>query len=164
MVLRLAATAALVSALVACSSTATASHPTPSPSTEPFIYLGSLGAAGCSPGAAFHGWKTSDGFPETGVDSKQGSFWALFFQPVPVQAGKENKIVWRMTGSCDFVFNVTDAEGKPVPLLWGEKHGSSNWNHPVDDFGTGITFPHAGWWDSHVARTNASGDLWLEVV
>lgn len=157
--------AAVACAVLACSSSPNATRASTPPKPETFLYLGSLGSAGCSPGAAFHGWKSESQFPETGIDSKDGSFWALFFQPVPPQAGKDNKIVWRMTGSGDFVFTVSDSSGRTDSLTWGpELHGSSNWDHPGDEVGTGINFPHAGCWDIHVARTNASADLWVEVV
>jgi hypothetical protein len=128
-------------------------------------YLGSLGSASCAPSANFHGWKAADGFPETGLDTKGGSVWALFFAPLPPTAGKEIKVVWRMTGTGAFVFRVTDAERKLVAPAWGpEGHRSSNWTHPGDEVGTGFNFPHAGCWDIHVARSEVSADLWLNVV
>lgn len=165
MSVRSASLAATACALLACSPTPSAGRSPASPSPLSSVYLGSLGSAGCNPSAAFHGWKSTGGLPETGVDSKAGSFWALFFQPVPPPAGKDNKIVWRMTGSGDFVFNVSDSNDKNTHLTWGpEWHGSSNWDHPGDEVGTGINFPHAGCWNIHVARTNSSADLWVEVV
>jgi len=146
----------------ACDSTSNAAHPSPSAR----LYLGSLGSPGCAPIAAFHNW-SEGGFPETGVDSKAGSFWALIFGPVPPPAGKDVKIVWRMTGSGDFALHATDADGHVIPTL-GEPqpHGlnGSNWNHPGYEVGTGFDFPHSGCWDIHVARSNVDGDLWLEVA
>jgi hypothetical protein len=113
----------------------------------------------------FHGWKTPDGFPEVGLDSKQGSVWALFFVPVPPHARNEIKVAWRMTGAGAFSFRATDAGGKVAPLAWGPVgHDSSEWNHPGDEVGTGFNFPHAGCWDVHVARSDTSADLWLEVA
>ncbi|HEV2030127.1 MAG TPA: hypothetical protein VGS16_16605 [Candidatus Dormibacteraeota bacterium] len=99
------------------------------------------------------------------MNSSRGSLWALFFSPVPPTAGKDVKVVWRMTGSGSFVFRVSDATEKPLPLLWGpEAHGGSTWVRPGDEVGTGFNFPHAGCWDIHIDRSTASGDLWLEVV
>jgi hypothetical protein len=84
---------------------------------------------------------------------------------VPPPAGKEIKVVWRMTGLGDFRFRVSDAAGMVVPLAWDPMfHGGSNWDHLGDEVGTGFSFPHAGCWDIHVARSDTSGDLWLEVV
>lgn len=135
-----------------------------SPSPAAGGSLGSLGSAGCVPAARFHGWGPGAN-PEVGLDSPRGSLWALFFNPVPPPAGKEIKVVWRMTGMGDFTFRVSDAAGMVVPLAWGPMfHGGSNWNHPGDERGTGFNFPHPGCWDIHVARLDTRGDLWLEVV
>src|SRR5215470_6762840 len=82
-----------------------------SPSAAAGGLLGSLGSAGCAPAAPFHGWKSPDGQPEVGLDSSRGSLWALFFTPVPPPAGKEIKVVWRMTGWGDFTFRVSDDTG-----------------------------------------------------
>jgi hypothetical protein len=128
-------------------------------------YLGSLGDPGCRPGPAFHGLGGPGGQPEVGLDSATGSIWALFFNPVPPTAGNEIKVVWRMTGSADFSFRVSDAAGTTAPLAWGpEPHGGSNWNRPGNEVGTGFNFPHAGCWDIHVTKGNASADLWLQVI
>jgi hypothetical protein len=90
--------------------------------------------------------------------------WALVFSPAPPSAGQEIKVVWRMTGSGAFAFRVSDGAGETVPLAWGpERHGGSTWVHPGDEVGTGLNFPHAGCWDIHIDRSDASGDLWLEV-
>ncbi|HEV3102657.1 MAG TPA: hypothetical protein VG426_10015 [Candidatus Dormibacteraeota bacterium] len=141
-------------------------QPSVGPHSSPVAgYLGSLGNASCSPSANFHGWHAADGFPETGLDAKGGSVWALFFAPVPPTAGKEIKVVWRMTGTGAFVFRASDADRRVVPLAWGPQgHLSSDWTHPGDEVGTGFNFPHAGCWNIHVARSDVSADLWLKVV
>jgi hypothetical protein len=136
-----------------------------SPSYSNSSYLGSLGKPGCQPAAAFHGLGGGGGMPEAGFDSSKGSFWALFFMPVPPPAGKEIKVVWRMTGAGDFVFRVSDADGRTIPLIWGpDGHGSSSWNHPGSEVGTGFNFPHPGCWDVHVAKPTVDADLWLNVA
>jgi hypothetical protein len=150
---------------VACSSppSGAAQRASSSPSSQ--VYLGSLGNAGCKPAATFKGWQAPDGLPETGLDSGRGSFWALFFHQVPPPAGKEIKVVWRMTGSGPFTFLAADTDGKALATVWGPKtHGGSNWSHPGDEVGTGFSFPHGGCWNIHVARTDAAGDLWLDVA
>jgi hypothetical protein len=125
-----------------------------------------MGTAGCKPAVSFHvlGGGT-DGFPEAGIDNSRGSIWALFFNPVPPTANQEIKVVWRMTGAGDFTFQVSDMDGKTVPLVWGpEPHGSSSWNHPGNEVGTGFKFPHSGCWRIHVAKPAVDADLWLEVA
>ncbi len=163
---RITAIAILSLMVMACSSSLSPSKRAAiSPSPAAVGSLGSLGGAGCVPAAPFRGWGSPGGPAEVGLDSPRGSLWALFFNPVPPPAGKEIKVVWRMTGSGDFTFRVSDAAGMVVPLAWGpESHGGSNWNHPGDEVGTGFNFPHPGCWDIHVARLDTRGDLWLEVV
>ena len=165
----IARTACLVVAgvvVIACSSpSGDASHALTSPSHSVGTYLGNLGTAGCKPAAAVHGWQSQGGFPEVGIDSSRGSFWALFFTPVPPPRGKDIKVVWRMTGTGEFTFEASDADGTTAVLVWGPTaHSSSNWIHRGDEVGTGFNFPHAGCWDIHVARSDVSGDLWLEVA
>jgi hypothetical protein len=148
----------------ACSSPSSGAAQKASPSSSSQVYLGSIGSAGCNPAAVFKGWQTPSGIPEVGLDSKDGSFWALF-QAVPPPAGKDLKVVWKMTGSGPFTFRVADAAGKTVALDWGpELHGGSNWDHAGGEVGTGFTFPHAGCWNIHVSRSDVAGDLWLEVA
>ena len=160
-----AASLAVVAAIaVACTSPST-SGARANPSSTQSGYLGSLGKPACQPGAAFHGLGGDDGVPEAGFDSSKGSFWALFFTPVPPPASKDVKVVWRITGSGDFVFRVSDADGRTIPLIWGpEGHGSSSWNHPGNEVGTGLNFPHPGCWDIHVAKPTVDADLWLDVA
>jgi hypothetical protein len=165
MVCRAAALAIAIVITFACTSPSTAvkSVPSPSPSGG---HLGSIGIAGCTPAATFHflGGGAS-GFPEAGIDNSRGSIWALFFTPVPPPANQEIKVVWRMTGAGDFAFQVSDLAGKTAPLAWGpEGHGSSSWNHPGYEVGTGFKFPHSGCWQIHVAKPDVDADLWLEVA
>lgn len=164
MVARAAALAIAAVIAVACTSSSnTAANAKPSPSGS--SYLGSIGKPGCQPAAVFHGLGGQSGLPEAGFDSSKGSFWTLFFTPVPPPAGKDVKVVWRMTGAGDFVFRVRDADGHTIPLIWGpDGHGSSSWNRPGSEVGTGFNFPHAGCWDIHVSKPAADADLWLNVA
>ncbi len=163
---RVSAMAILFLIVIACgSSSSPAKRAAISPSPATGGSLGSLGSAGCAPAAPFHAWKGPRGPLEVGLDSARGSLWALFFTSVPPPAGKEIKVVWRMTGLGDFTFRVSDAAGMVVPLAWGPvSHSGSNWDHPGDEVATGFNFPHPGCWDIHVARLDTRGDLWLEVV
>jgi hypothetical protein len=150
---------------VACSSPSGGVVQKASPSSSSQTYLGSIGSAGCKSAAVFKASKAPTLLPEAGVDSNRGSFWALFFESLPPPAGKDIKVVWKMTGSGPFTFRVADTDGKTVALDWGpEIHGGSNWDHPGGEVGTGITFTHAGCWNIHVSRSDVSGDLWLEVA
>jgi hypothetical protein len=84
--------------------------------------------------------------------------------PLPLHAKQEVKIVWRMTGSGQAHLKAYNPNGKSVEPVWGpEAHSGSNWNHPGDEWGSGFMFPTSGCWDIHVERTNAAGDVWLDV-
>jgi hypothetical protein len=147
--------------VVGCGSPSQSSQATTSPGATTGGFLGSLGNPGCAPAATFR----RDGMQEIGTTSSRGSLWALFFNPVPPSVGEDIKVVWRMTGSGVFTFRISDAAGRTVPALWGpESHSGSTWVHPGDEVGTGFNFPHVGCWDIHIDRSDASGDLWLEVV
>ncbi|MET7747360.1 hypothetical protein [Micromonospora sp. NPDC005367] len=80
-------------------------------------------------------------------------------------AGRELKVVWRMTGSGDFAISATGPEGQVVKPVWGpEPHDSSNWERPGDEWGTGWVFPGAGCWTINATRTVGSGSLVLRVA
>ncbi len=165
MIGRAAAVSITLIVAFACTSSPPAGKSVTSPSPSGG-HLGSIGTAGCQPAASFHflGGGAS-GFPEAGIDNSRGSIWALFFTPVPPPANQDIKVVWRMTGAGDFTFQVSDAEGKTVPLVWGpEGHGSSTWNHPGNEVGMGFKFPHSGCWQIHVAKPAVDADLWLDVA
>jgi hypothetical protein len=161
---RAAALVIAVTVTFACTSTSTAGKSVTSPSPRGG-YLGSIGTTGCQPAATFHSLGGgSGGFQEAGMDTSRGSIWALFFTPVPPPANQEIKVVWRMTGAGDFHFQVSDSDGKTVPLVWGpEPHGSSSWNHLGNEVGTGLNFSHSGCWQIHIAKPAVDADLWLEV-
>jgi hypothetical protein len=150
---------------IACTSSSPAAKDVASPSPSGG-HLGSIGTAGCKPAAAFHSLGGgAGGIPEAGMDNSRGSIWALFFTPVPPPANQEIKVVWRMTGAGDFTFQVSDAQGRTVPLVWGpDGHGSSSWNHPGNEVGTGFKFPHSGCWQIHVAKPAVDADLWLDIA
>ena len=131
---------------------------------HPKVHLGSLGRPGCKPAAAFHHF-AERGVSEVGIDTSRGSFWALFFTAVPPCAGREIKIVWRMTGSGTFTFRALDAHGMLIdPLGTPQPHDASTWSHPGSEIGTGFSFPHSGCWRIHVERSDVAGDLWLHVA
>jgi hypothetical protein len=88
----------------------------------------------------------------------------LVFGSIPPVAGQDSKIVWRMTGSGDIRIWAEDANGVELDPKWGpEGHGSSSWNHPGNEIGTGFVFPHSGCWHIRLWRLDATGDAWLTV-
>jgi len=108
----------------------------------------------------------SDPLPERQGAGDGATLWALFFPTGPeVTAGKEIKVVWRMTGSGDFTISAEGPDGAVLKPVWGpEPHGGSNWERPGDEWGTGWIFPTAGCWTVSAKRTSGSGYLVLRVA
>jgi hypothetical protein len=98
--------------------------------------------------------------------SRNGSLWGLALGPahLPLRAGDELKIVWRLTGTgpLSVVFSAPDGEGRSLVFGPDARLGSS-WTRPGDEWGTGFKFDAAGCWHIHLARTDVSGDVWLDV-
>jgi hypothetical protein len=91
------------------------------------------------------------------------TLWALFFHPLTRNA--EIKVVWRMTGAGDLSMRATGPDGATVTPVWGpESHGSSTWDRPGDEWGTGWVFPTAGCWTVRAARSQSgTGELAIQI-
>ena len=111
--------------------------------------------------------------PEARAESDdQIEAWALIFNtwnlrngdPVVIPARQEAKIVWRITGDGELLIDAVGPNGTVVVPDWGpEAHGSSNWNRPGDEWGTGWTFPQAGCWTFRINRGDDSATLDVDV-
>jgi hypothetical protein len=104
--------------------------------------------------------------PEVVVDASEATLYGLMFtHRPPVRAGDEVKIVWRMTGRGDLSVRFVDPDGRERPLVFGpEPHGSSNYDRPGDEWGTGFLFDRVGCWQIHLERDVGVGDVWIDVV
>jgi hypothetical protein len=104
--------------------------------------------------------------PEVVGDATDATVYGLMFtHSPPVRAGDEVKIVWRMTGQGDLSVRFVDPDGRQRPLVFGpEPHGSSNYDRPGDEWGTGFLFDRAGCWQIHLQRDVGVGDVWIDVV
>lgn len=95
----------------------------------------------------------------TGVEMR-----GLVFSTVPIRAGKETKIVWRVTGTGDLRLTATGPDGKDHAPVWGpEPHGGSSFERPGEEWGAGFTFGKAGCWRVHAERANGGADVWLKI-
>jgi hypothetical protein len=93
------------------------------------------------------------------------TLWALFFATLPIAAGTEVKVVWRMTGNGEFSMSATGPDGTVVKPVWGpERHVSSDWQRPGEEWGTGWVFPTPGCWTLNAMRTTGSGYLTVRVA
>ncbi len=108
---------------------------------------------------------SKNGFPEIqGTMKSAGELWALLFFD-KAQANKEEKIVWRITGTGkQFDIMARHEDGTIIHPIWGpEYHGGSNWERPGDEWGTGFNFPQPGCWTLTVTLGATSGEIRLEV-
>jgi hypothetical protein len=94
-----------------------------------------------------------------------GELWALLFFD-KAQANKEEKIVWRITGTGEpFDVMAQHEDGTIIPPIWGpEFHDSSNWERPGDEWGTGFNFPQPGCWTLTVTLGATVGEIRLDVA
>jgi hypothetical protein len=96
--------------------------------------------------------------------SSDASLWGLALGRVPPHAGDELKIVWRMTGTGALRVRLTTPDGNPQPLTFGpQRHAASTYHRPGEEWGTAFRFGSAGCWHIHLARTDSSGDVWIDV-
>ena len=123
-----------------------------------------------SRGSAFSSPEASDcrlASPQPALAEVKGSnLWALVFAPLPIKAGAETKIVWRMGGHGEFHIAAQTTDGTVARLSFGpEAHGDSSWNIPnTDEWGTGMIFPTPGCWRVHASRDGIRGDVYFLVV
>jgi hypothetical protein len=104
--------------------------------------------------------------PEVVGDASDATVYGLMFtHRPPIRVGDEVKIVWRMTGQGDLAVRFVDPSGRERPLVFGpEPHGSSNYDRPGDEWGTGFLFDRVGCWQIHLERDVGIGDVWIDVV
>lgn len=134
----------------------TATHSAATPTTQP------LGALGCRPPSP------SGAFPaEVYGTAVHGTIWAWFQIDYPPKSGVEDKTVWRLDGAdlnATPTFSLQGPTGQVGLLDWVAEHGSSNWNRPGVEYGTGLLFPVTGCWDVHVTLGQLQGDIYVVVA
>lgn len=107
---------------------------------------------------------TANALPEVRGSGRGAEVWGLMFAPVPLAAGREVKIVWRMTGEGPLRVTAALPDGTAARLTWGpEEHSGSTWHRPGQEWGTGFVFPKPGCWEITLTRDRGSGTVWLPV-
>lgn len=87
----------------------------------------------------------------------------LFFDTA--QAQSEKKIVWRLSDTGKPDFQAKNETGATTSPIWGpESHGSSNWERPGEEWGTGFNFPAPGCWTIIVTQGETVGEIRLNVL
>ena len=107
---------------------------------------------------------TMKGILEAQGQASNAELWTLLPGPMPLPVGKDEKYVWKMTGSGAFQVIALNPNGMRISPIWGpEAHlGGSSWTqHPGDEWGVGFNLPRAGCWDLHVIRGISVGDVWI---
>jgi hypothetical protein len=105
--------------------------------------------------------------PQPALTEVKGSnLWALVFASLPITAGTETKIVWRMGGRGDFHLVAKTTDATAARLTFGPQlHGDSTWYIPnTDEWGTSMIFPTSGCWRVHASRDGTQGDVDFLVV
>ena len=94
-----------------------------------------------------------------------GELWVLLFFDEAL-AKQDEKIVWRISGpGGDLTVRAHNEAGETISPVWGpEYHGSSNWNRPGAEWGTGFNFPEAGCWTLTVTYGPTIGEISLDVL
>lgn len=138
--------------------------PAPATSTSPAATLAHLGRPGCHPASPSD--VSASGFAEVEGTGRGVSLWGLLFFPgTRAQVGKQEKIVWRMTGSGPIRLSAISPAGQRHRLAWGPAaHGSSTWHRPGAEWGAGYYFTSPGCWDLRAVRGKATADVWLKVI
>jgi hypothetical protein len=94
--------------------------------------------------------------------------WGLLMRPYRkplIRAGDQVKIAWRMTGTGPLRLTATAPDGRPRPLVQGpERHATSSYHRPGDEWGARYRFDRAGCWHLHATRTRSTADVWLTVT
>jgi hypothetical protein len=148
-------------AIMVAMATGCTADPVPTPSADTASRTPTGSAAGPVTPPATCSMTTTTELPGTGEGV---SLWAMLFLTKPkLEAGKETKIVWRMTGSGDLTIQATGPDGRTVSPAWLESHGGSTWDRPGDEWGTGWVFPVSGCWTVRAVRGAAAATLTLGV-
>ncbi len=156
-----AVVAGLAAILVGCTGTAGSTHSAASHTSPSSVHSPVHGSCPASPIVS-----TSAG-PEVRGTGHGASLFGLIMvtTPLPIRAGEDVKIVWRMTGQGSLRLGVTSPTGRAVHPTWGpELHSGSNYDRPGEEWGAGYRFAQPGCWRLETVRTRGSADVWLRVA
>jgi hypothetical protein len=128
--------------------------------------LGALGAPGCAPASPIApDGSEVQGTPEHRDDTT--TLYGLFMSQdaVPVRAGADIKVVWRMPGEGDLRVSLVAPNSTKSDLAWGpEEHSTSNYLRPGREWGTGFNLGAPGCWELKLATDTTAASVWIDVT
>jgi len=152
----------------------------PTSATPPPAGFSALGQPECSPPSPRNQQGDTLARAEVFGTTIGGRFWGLFaFMPVSDAwasdntaalqhvAGKEMKIVFKLTGSLSTFYAVAPSGARTAPVWGPEFHTSSSWAREGVEWGAGFVFGETGCWRIHAdggGNVPVSGDIWLRVI
>ena len=84
---------------------------------------------------------------------------------VPVRAGEDFKVVWRMPGEGDLRVSVVAPDGEKTGLTWGpQEHSASDFLRPGREWGTGFNLAAPGCWELKLATDTTAASVWIDVT
>jgi len=92
--------------------------------------------------------------------TKDGELWAIGGLP---RATEDFKLVLRVTGSGDISVAAISPDGTHHEPLAVERHSSSNFDRPGDEWGVFFHFDREGCWKILVERGDLTGEITLAV-
>jgi hypothetical protein len=96
------------------------------------------------------------------VSSSAGSVWVWVESATrrEFRTGSLVKVVWRITGRGAPTLELHQPDGRPGALSFGpERHPSSTFRHPGDEYGSGFVPTTRGCWRMKMQRGEVSGRL-----
>ena len=96
------------------------------------------------------------------VSSSSGSVWVWVESATRegFRTGSLVKVVWRITGRGAPTLELQQPDGRPGALSFGpERHSSSTFRHPGDEYGSGFIPTTRGCWRMNIQRGKVSGKL-----
>lgn len=119
-------------------------------------------SADCPAGVRIPAQKNN--LPEMQGLGRDVTLFGLFFSS-QVTAGQQVKVVWRMTGEGDLSMVATGPGGRTLRPEWGpDRHSSSSYHRPGDEWGTGWTFPVKGCWTIDATRKVGKARIAIRVA
>ena len=88
----------------------------------------------------------------------------LVFANTPLRQSPQVKVVWRVTGTGPLMVRSIAPNGDERPLAFGpDPHGTSTFNQPGDEWGTGFAFDREGCWTVYLSRADGTAAAYFVV-